>query len=327
MFEILAKKELAPNTFWFEAKAPLVAHARKAGQFMIICPHDKAERIPISLAGSNYENDSLLFVVQAIGKTTHEICSMNVGDSFYSIVGPLGEPSPIQKYGTVVCMGGGYGVAALRPICDELRQAGNRVIGVIGAREKNLILLEDFMKEACDEVRISTNDGSYGTQGFVTDVLQEILDEGIEVHHTFAIGPVPMMAAVSKMTQPLNIGCTVSLNALMVDGTSMCGGCRVHVNGESKFACCDGPDFDGHKVDFDELMNRQSWYQKEEKLAFAAFQGEEEHSPACIYQKDLDEIERFWNPNVPDFVELGEGLKTKDRMVIPRQKMPEQDPE
>lgn len=327
MFTILDKKELAPNTFWFEAKAPLVSHSRKAGQFMIICPHDKAERIPISLAGSNYENDSLLFVIQAIGKTTHEICSMNVGDSFFSIIGPLGEPSPIESYGTVACMGGGYGVAALIPICDELRKAGNRVIGVIGAREKSLILLEERMREVCDEVRISTNDGSYGTRGFVTDVLQEILQEGIQVNHTFAIGPVPMMSAVSRMTEPLGIGCTVSLNALMVDGTGMCGGCRVHVNGKSKFACCDGPDFDGHKVDFDELMNRQKWYQNQEKLAFAVYKGEEEHSPACIYQKDIHEIERFWNPNVPDFIDLNHELKAKERMAIPRQKMPEQEPE
>lgn len=328
MFTILEKKELAPNTFWFEAKAPLVCHARKAGQFMIVCPHDKAERIPISLAGSNYENDSLWFVIQAIGKTTHEICSMKVGDSFMSIIGPLGEPSPIEKYGTVVCMGGGYGVAALLPICEELRAAGNRIIGVIGARERNLILLEDLMRQACDEVRISTNDGSYGTQGFVTDVLQQILDEGIQVDHTFAIGPVPMMAAVSKKTESLGIGCTVSLNALMVDGTGMCGGCRVHVNGQSKFACCDGPDFNGHKVDFDELMNRQKWYQNQEKIAFAAYQGEKEHSPACIYQEDLQAIEDFWIPNVPASIDLkSDTLKAKDRMTIPRQKMPEQTPD
>ncbi|MEW6234123.1 MAG: NADPH-dependent glutamate synthase [Candidatus Omnitrophota bacterium] len=326
MFEILDKRELAPNTFWFEAKAPLVSRARKAGQFMIVCPHDKAERIPISLAGSNYENDSLLFVIQAIGKTTHEICSMNVGDSFFSIIGPLGEPSPIEQYGTVVCMGGGYGVAALLPICRALREAGNRVIGVIGAREKGLILLEDLMRDTCDEVRLSTNDGSYGTKGFVTDVLKEILDEGIKVDHTFAIGPVPMMAAVSKMTAPLGIGCTVSLNALMVDGTGMCGGCRVHIGGESKFACCDGPDFDGHKVDFDELMNRQKWYADKEKLAFAVYKGEE-HSPACIYREELDEIDKFWNPNVPDSIDLsGKALKPKERMQIPRQKMPEQEP-
>ena len=274
MFEILEKKELAPNTFWFEAKAPLVSHARKAGQFMIVCPHDKSERIPISLAGSNLENDSLLFVIQAIGQTTHEICSMNVGDSFYSITGPLGEPSPIEKYGTVVCLGGGYGVAVLSPIAAELRKAGNRVIGVIGAREKSLILLEDLMGSSCDEVRISTNDGSYGTKGFVTDALQEILDEGIEVNHTFAIGPVPMMAAVSNMTKPLSIGCTVSLNALMIDGTGMCGGCRVTVGGKTKFACVDGPEFDGLKVDFDEMMQRSAFYREQEQLAFERYQHE-----------------------------------------------------
>ncbi len=327
MFEILEKRELAPNTFWFEAKAPLVSHARKPGQFMIICPHEKAERIPISLAGSNLENDSLLFVIQAIGKTTNEICSMNVGDSFYSIIGPLGEASPIKKYGTVVCLGGGYGVAALLPIAKELREQGNRVIGVIGAREKELILLEDKMKEACDEVRISTNDGSYGTKGFVTDVLKEIMDEGIKVDHTFAIGPVPMMKAVSDMTKPLEIGCTVSLNALMVDGTGMCGGCRVNVNGDSKFACYHGPDFDGHQVDFDELMNRQKWYVNEEKHAFAVYKGEEEaHSPLCPYDASLEEIDKVWNPNIPEGIDIkDEKLKPKDRMNIPRQVMPEQE--
>jgi glutamate synthase (NADPH/NADH) small chain len=329
MFEILEKKELAPNTFWFEAKAPLVSHARKPGQFMIICPHEKAERIPISLAGSNHKNDSLLFVIQAIGKTTNEICSMKVGDSFFSIIGPLGEPSPIEDYGVVVCMGGGYGVAALLPIAEELRKRGNRVIGVIGARDKSLILLEELMREACDEVRISTNDGSYGTKGFVTDVLQEILDEGIEVNHTFAIGPVPMMKAVSNMTKPLHIGCTVSLNALMVDGTGMCGGCRVNVNGASKFACYHGPDFDGHQVDFDEMMNRQKWYANEEKHAFAVYKGEEEpHSPLCPYNADLDEIDAKWNPNIPDGINLtNKKLKPKERMSIPRQKMPEQEPD
>jgi len=326
MFEILEKRELAPNTFWFEAKAPLVSPARKAGQFMIICPHDKSERIPISLAGSNLENESLLFVIQAIGKTTNEICAMNVGDSFYSIIGPLGEPSPVQNYGTVVCMGGGYGVAALIPICKQLRENGNKVIGVIGARDKSLILLEDLMEKACDEVRISTNDGSYGREGFVTNVLQDILDEGTEVNHTFAIGPVPMMAAASNMTKSLNIGCTVSLNALMVDGTGMCGGCRVSVNGDSKFACCDGPDFDGHNVDFDELMNRQKWYANEEKLAYAIHTGEEEHSPACIHNQDLETIEKYWKAKNPENIDLtNPDLKAKDRMKIPRQVMPEQE--
>ena len=331
MFEILEKKEVAPNTYWFEAKAPLVCHARKPGQFMVICPHEKSERIPISLAGSNYENDSLWFVVQAIGTTSHEICSKDVGDSFYSIVGPLGSPSPIEDYGTVVCLGGGFGVAALLPIAAELRKRGNRVISVIGARSENLILLEERMKDACDEVRFSTNDGSRGTEGFVTDALQGILDEGIKVDHTFAIGPVPMMAAVSNMTKPLEIGCTVSLNSLMVDGTGMCGGCRVSVDGNSKFACYDGPDFDGHVVDFDELMNRQNWYAEQEKHSFAVYKGEEEAcSPLCPRDsKLLDEIDRVWNADVPEGLDLSKKseFKAKQRMSIPRQTMPEQDPE
>ena len=330
MFEILEKKELAPNTFWFETKAPLVCHARKPGQFMILCPHEKAERIPISLAGSNFKNDSIEFVVQAIGKTTHEVCSLNVGDSFFSIVGPLGSPSPIHNYGTVVCLGGGYGVAALLPIAAELRKAGNRVIGVIGARTQELLLLEERMREACDEVRFSTNDGSRGIQGLVTDVLREILGEGTQVDHVFAIGPVPMMAAVSEKTKPLGIPTTVSLNALMVDGTGMCGGCRVHIGGQSKFACYDGPDFDGHLVDFAELQNRQKWYADQEKLSFGVYKKEIEavHSPQCPYTQDLEEIEKFWHAEIPESVKLDGGkLKPKERMMIPRQKMPEQDPQ
>ncbi len=331
MFEILDKKELAPNTIWFEVKAPLVCHARKPGQFMVICPHEKSERIPISLAGSNYENDSIWFVVQAIGTTTNEICSKEIGDSFFSIVGPLGAPSPIKEYGTVVCLGGGFGVAALLPIAAALKERGNRVIGVIGARTPDLIILEERMEAACGEIRFSTNDGGRGTKGFVTDVLQEIVDEGIKVDHTFAIGPVPMMAAVSKMTEPLNIGCTVSLNSLMVDGTGMCGGCRVSVNGESRFACYDGPDFDGHVVDFDELMNRQKWYVEHEKHSFAVYKGEEEpHSPLCPYDSELiDKVEKFWNADVPPEIDLSNrvGLKPKQRMSIPRQKMPEQEAE
>ncbi|MGI6456122.1 MAG: NADPH-dependent glutamate synthase [bacterium] len=336
MFMILDKKELAPNTFWFEVRAPLVCHSRKPGQFMIICPSEKGERIPISLAGSNYENDSIWFVVQAIGRTTREICSREIGDSLYAIVGPLGQPSPIRQYGTVVCMGGGYGVAALLPIAAELKRVGNRVIGVIGARTRDLILLEDRMREACDEVRLSTNDGSAGTTGFVTHVLQELVEEGITVDHTFAIGPVPMMAAVSNMTGKMGIGCTVSLNALMVDGTGMCGGCRVSVNGESKFACYDGPDFEGHEVDFDELMNRQKWYVNLEQQALhlngkngsngkAAEQTE--HSPLCPYHSPFpDELEKEWVANIPEGVDLSDPnrLKPKERMAIPRQPMPEQ---
>ncbi len=327
MFTILDKKEIAPDTFWFEVKAPLVCHSRKAGQFMIICPNEKSERIPISLAGSNDEKDSIWFVVQVVGRTTKELCEKQIGESFYAIVGPLGQPSPIQNYGTVICMGGGYGVAALLPIAAELKEAGNRVIGVIGARTKELLLLKERMSEVCDEVRLSTNDGSTGTKGFVTHVLQEILDEGIEVNHTFAIGPVPMMAAVSDMSKQEGIGCTVSLNALMIDGTGMCGGCRVQVNNESKFVCYNGPDFDGHQVDFEELMSRQKWYVDLEKQSLVALESEE-HSPTCPYNTPIaDEHKSNCHAEIPSNLDLSnpDHLKPKDRMSIPRQPMPEQD--
>ncbi|MFB3789005.1 MAG: NADPH-dependent glutamate synthase [bacterium] len=333
MFEILQKKAIAPDTYWFEAHAPLVAQARRAGQFMIVCPHEKAERIPLSLAGSNPEKGGVYFVVQAIGKTTREIVALDVGDSFFSIVGPLGHPSPVENYGTVACLGGGYGVGALIPIATALRQAGNRVIGIIGARTRNLILLEKEMREACDEVRLCTNDGSAGMPGLVTDALRAVLDEETTVNHTFAVGPVPMMAAVARMTKPLGIGCTVSLNALMVDGTGMCGGCRVNVGKQSRFACFDGPDFDGHQVDFEELTNRQKWYAEHERRALEHHRnGTDGHAPLCPRTSSLEEIEftiRAWGKaDVPPGVNLNNGpLSAKERMAIQRQRMPEQPPE
>lgn len=328
MFDILEKRLLAPNTYWFEVHAPLVCHARKPGQFLILCPHEKAERIPLSLAGGNLANDSVYLVVQAVGKTTREICAMDVGDRFYSILGPLGHPTPIENYGTVACIGGGYGVGALLPIAESLREAGAKVIGIIGAREKSLVLMEDKMRAVSDVTRVCTNDGSLGMKGMVTDALQSLVDEGTRVDHVIAIGPVPMMAALSRMTQSLGIGCTVSLNALMVDGTGMCGGCRVNINGEALFACCDGPDFDGHQVDFDELTARQKWYNEAERKALESYERDTEpHSPACLYKSDLSELERHWNPNVPAGLNLNNGMKPKQRMSIPRQVMPEQSPE
>ena len=319
MFTILEKKQLTPNTYWFEVKAPLVSHSRKAGQFMVICPHTKAERIPISLAGSNLENDSIYFVIHAVGKTTQEICALNVGDSFLSILGPLGMPSPIENYGTVVCIGGGYGVAASLPIADELRQAGNRVIGVIGARSEDLILLKEEMGQVCDELRLCSNDGSVGTKGLVTDVVNEILAEGIKIDHVFAIGPVPMMKALSDQTKKLGIGCTVSLNPIMVDGTGMCGACRVLVGGKPQFACYHGPDFNGHEVDFDDLQNRLRWYSDETKIS-RPLGSDGDHAPICPHQSTIEELEKHWIPKP------GEKLSPKDRMQIPRQPMPEQTP-
>jgi glutamate synthase (NADPH/NADH) small chain len=327
MFTILQKKEIAPHTFWFEVEAPLVCHSRKAGQFMVICPHPKAERIPISLAGSNPARDSIHFVVHAIGQTTKEIAAMEPGEAFLSILGPLGMHSPIKHYGTVVCIGGGYGVAASLPIADELRQAGNHVIGMIGARSRNLILLKDEMRSICNELRLCTNDGSAGMQGLVTEALDAILAEGIQVDHVFAIGPVPMMRALSDQTKKLGIPCTVSLNPIMVDGTGMCGACRVKVGGETKFCCYHGPDFDGHQVDFEDLMSRLNWYADESKIVQAQ-EDEDDHAPVCPHHSTVQELEAHWLPEVPDGIALNDAaLKMRDRLRIPRQTMPHQKPE
>jgi glutamate synthase (NADPH) small chain len=329
MFTILDKKILTPNTYWFEVEAPLVSHSRKAGQFMVVCPHPKAERIPISLAGSNKKRDSIYFVVHAIGKTTQELCALEVGDRIFSILGPLGMPTPIKKYGTVVCMGGGYGVAAMLPIADHLRKAGNRVISVIGARSRELVLLRDLVTEASDELRVCTNDGSEGTQGLVTDVLRDMVESGIQIDHLFAIGPVPMMKAVSDQTKTLGIKTTVSLNPIMVDGTGMCGACRVLVDGKTKFACYHGPDFDGHQVDFEDLMNRLSWYSDASKIAEPATPvTKEEHAQVCAHHAPLKELENHWLPSYPDAMDFSStDLSPKQRMQIPRQRMPEQKPE
>jgi len=332
MFEILDKREVAPDTFWMEIEAPLVAQARQAGQFIIILAHERAERIPISLAGGSRERNSIYVVIQAIGRSTKEITKLNKGDRLHSVLGPLGTPTPIDKYGTCVVMGGGYGVAAVIPIAQALKEKGNRVIGIIGARSKDLLLLVDEMKEVTDEVRLSTDDGSEGTKGFVTDVLQGLIDNGEGINHVFAIGPVPMMRAVSELTRPHKIPTTVSLNATMVDGTGMCGGCRVLVGGQAKFACFDGPDFDGHQVDFDALVTRQKWYQEEEKLCLSQYLADKIDKPLRPEgptPPTEDDVRRSHGPDLPQNLSLLrlQNLKAKTKYTIPRQQMPEQKPE
>lgn len=332
MFTILDKRELAPDTYWLEIEAPLVAQARQPGQFIIILAHDRAERVPISLAGGNREHNSVYVVIQAIGRTTKEIVKLSPGDSFHSVLGPLGSPTPIDLYGTCVCTGGGYGVAAVLPIAEALKQKGNRVIGIIGARTKDLLLLQERMRAVTDEVRLSTDDGSEGTKGFVTDVLREIIEAGTEVNHVFAIGPVPMMRAVSELTRPSKIPTTVSLNATMVDGTGMCGSCRVIVDGKLKFACFDGPDFDGHKVDFDALVSRQKWYQEEEKLCLSQYLAGKIESPLLPSGPEPptdEEVRRTHGPDLPQNLSILrlQNLKPKTKYTIPRQTMPEQKPE
>ncbi len=265
-YAILEKKELAPNTVMMQILAPLAVKKMRPGQFIIVRVTANGERIPLSISGWDANKGTVRIIVQAVGRTSTELLNLNVGDSIIDVVGPLGQPSHIDKYGTCVLIGGGYGTGAIIPIARELKALGNQVIAIIGARTKDLVLMEDELRTVCDRVEVSTNDGSAGTKGLVIDVFSDILKKE-PVHMVTAIGPVAMMKAVSEMTRPLNIPTFVSLNAIMVDGTGMCGSCRVEVGGETKFACVDGPDFDGHKVNYDELVYRQKMYVPYERKA------------------------------------------------------------
>ncbi|HBI23810.1 MAG TPA: sulfide/dihydroorotate dehydrogenase-like FAD/NAD-binding protein [Nitrospiraceae bacterium] len=265
-YKIMEKVELAPNTVMMQVHAPLATRKMQPGQFIIVRVTPNGERIPLSISGWDMNKGTVRIIVQAVGRTSAELIILRVGDSLTDVVGPLGQPSHLDKYGTCVLIGGGYGTGAIIPIAKDLKARGNKVIGIIGARTKELVLMENELRTICDKVEVSTNDGSQGVKGLVTDVLTEILKQE-PVHMVTAIGPVPMMKAVSEMTRPLNIKTYVSLNAIMVDGTGMCGSCRVEVGGTTKFACIDGPDFDGHQVNFGELVNRQKMYIPYEKKA------------------------------------------------------------
>jgi NAD(P)H-flavin reductase len=216
---------------------------------------------------SDETEGTISILVQEVGKSTTVLCSMGVGDNILDVVGPLGQPTHIENFGTVVCIGGGIGTAPVLPIARAMKAAGNNVISIIGARNKGLVILEEEMKGASDELHVATDDGSYGHHGFVTNVLQKLIDSGMRLDCVVGIGPVPMMRAVAGVTRPYKIFTLVSLNPIMVDGTGMCGSCRVTIGGESRFACVDGPEFDGHEVDFDELILRNRSYLKEEKIA------------------------------------------------------------
>ena len=267
-FRIFSKRELCYNTFHYEIEAPLIAKKMKAGQFVIVRHDENSERIPLSVCGWDAERGTIQLIINSVGKTSTEINSLKPGNSFADVVGPLGERSRVTKYeGTCVVIGGGYGAGAIIPTARDLKEIGNRVIGVIGARTKNLLLMVEELEEVCDKVIVTTNDGSQGMTGFVTAALEEIMRRE-KVAHVLAIGPVPMMEAISNMTKPKGIETYVSLNAIMVDGTGMCGACRVTVGGKVRFACIDGPDFNGHNVDFNELIQRQKMFRKQEEEAF-----------------------------------------------------------
>ncbi len=267
MYRIIRTQALAPTVTRFEIEAPFIARKRKPGNFVMIRIDDHGERIPLTLADSDPATGTITIIVQAIGKTTKQLCAMKAGDVIRDVVGPLGTPTPIENHGAVVCVGGGVGTAELFPITRALKEAGNTVYSIVGARSQELVILEKEMQAISDHLFITTDDGSYGRKGFVTDQLKELLDTVQGIGAVFAIGPLPMMRAVANLTRPYTVHTLVSLNTVMVDGTGMCGGCRVTVNGTMKFACVDGPEFDGHAVDFDELMMRNRTYVAQEKIS------------------------------------------------------------
>lgn len=270
MFKILEKQVFSPIIKEFVVEAPKVAKSCKPGQFIILRIQEEGERIPLTIADFDREKGTITIVFQEVGKTTTQLGQMEVGDYIKDFVGPLGEPSHIEKFdGTVVVVGGGVGIAPVHPIARDLKQAGNHVIGIIGARNGELLFWEDKMRAACTELLVTTDDGSYVRKGFVTDVLKEVIeDKGKDnIPLVLAIGPQPMMQAVCRLTDEYGVNTVVSLNALMVDGTGMCGCCRVSVDGTTKFVCVDGPEFDGHAVDWVELGRRGAYFRPEEQKA------------------------------------------------------------
>jgi ferredoxin--NADP+ reductase len=251
---------------------PLIAEERQAGQFIILqVDEDYGERIPLTIADANLEEGSITIIFQVVGKTTKQLSLLNVGDEIPALVGPLGKPTHIENFGTVVCVGGGIGVAPLHPIAQSLKKTGNHVITIIGARNKDLIILEDEMKNIANEFIVCTDDGSYGRKALVTEPLKEICERNPKPNMVIAIGPPIMMKFCSETTRPYGVFTQVSLNTIMVDGTGMCGGCRVNVGNEVKFVCVDGPEFDGHKVDFDNMMKRLNSYKQFEREAHSCF--------------------------------------------------------
>lgn len=273
MYEIIEKQVLSDNVKLMKIKAPLVAKSANAGQFIILRIDEEGERIPLTIADYDKKDGTITIIFMEVGKTTKQLGLMKEGDKLLNFAGPLGVASEIEKYGTVVCIGGGVGIAPLYPIIRALKQADNKIITILGARNKNLLMLEKEIKEWSDELYIATDDGSKGTKGFVTTVLQKLIDDGEKINVVWAIGPVIMMKVVANLTRKYDLKTVVSLNPIMVDGTGMCGGCRVTVGDEIKFACVDGPEFDGHLVDFDNLMLRNRRFLREEEESCKMLEG------------------------------------------------------
>ena len=268
MNQILFKEQLAPNVYRLLVHAPLIAEERQPGQFVILqLDTEFGERIPLTIADANLAEGSITLIFQAVGKSTKLLAQMQTGEKIANLVGPLGRPTHIAKFGTVVCVGGGIGVAPLYPIAQAMRRAGNRLVVVMGARSRELVILEPEMRALTDDVVVCTDDGSYGRKGLVTEPLRELCAQTPKPDLAVAIGPPLMMKFCAETTRPFGVPTVVSLNTIMIDGTGMCGGCRVLVGGQTKFVCVDGPEFDGHQVDFDQMIQRLGSYRKQERLA------------------------------------------------------------
>jgi NAD(P)H-flavin reductase len=266
MARILEIEEIAPAFKSYIIHVPVIARRHRAGQFVIVMLHEHSERIPLTIADSDAVRGTIRLVVQEVGKTTMEMSTMQPGDEI-QVTGPLGKPTHIEKYGTCVCIGGGAGIAPLLPIALALNDAGNHVVSILGGRTQELVILRREMEEVSDEIYYTTDDGSFGAKGLVTHALDKYIEENGKPNLVIAIGPAIMMKVVSEQTKPLGIKTMVSLNTIMVDGTGMCGGCRVRVGGQNRFVCVDGPEFDGHEVDFDRMMQRQRIYLEQEEVA------------------------------------------------------------
>jgi len=290
LFQILHAELLAPGIKRFLIQAPRIARRHKPGQFVIVRIYEEGERIPLTIESSDAQRGTISIVVQSAGKTTHLLNSLKAGDHILDVVGPLGKPSEIRNFGTLVVMSGGVGTAMAYPTAAALKQAGNRVISIVGARSKELVILEQEMRAVSDVLFITTDDGSYADRGFVTDKLRQLIQNGVPIDLLLAVGPIPMMKAVADMTRGEHIRTIVSLNPIMIDGTGMCGGCRVLVGGKSAFACVDGPEFDAHLVNFEVLMQRNATYRHQELESMDEFRRALETQPETT-KKDASAVE------------------------------------
>lgn len=271
MNKIISAEFIAPDIKRFVIEAPLIARKRKPGQFVIVRVRENGERIPLTIVDGSPETGFITLMVQGIGKTTKTMNQLKAGEFVRDVVGPLGKPTHIEKFGVTVCVCGGVGTAEVLPIAKALKEAGNYVITIIGARTKELVIAESEMRSVCDEVIVTTDDGTYGKKGFVTEALSAILQSDRKPDFVLAVGPLPMMKAIAEMTRPYRIRTEVSLNSIMIDGTGMCGGCRANIGGKTQFVCVDGPEFDAHQVDFDQIAKRQKQFNAQEKISLDRF--------------------------------------------------------